>query len=165
MAAGHWSADWAIVGGTHFEVMSSTIDAAAAQRYLSTVTVGAMQDLGYVVNYAQADLDGILTVDDYQAVRTDAPVSSDGMAYVVSVDAGEDEAGLVFGARPANVTFKSGAKPELTGRLRGLTWIDANGNGRKERTEKRLNCTLFLDLDRDRVWDSGEPKLRIRTGA
>ena len=83
----------------------------------------------------------------------------------VTLVAGETQSGLDFGVKQASLTFPAGPQPIITGTLSGLAFIDLNGNGRRDRTDKILKCTLFFDLDRDGVLDSNEPRIKLTTGS
>jgi hypothetical protein len=71
----HWSSSWAAVNDQIFDVMSAQLSQNETGRFISTVTVGAINDLGYQVNYSQADLDWPSTKDKYPTLRSDAPVT------------------------------------------------------------------------------------------
>jgi hypothetical protein len=145
--------------------MSAQLSQNETGRFISTVTVGAINDLGYQVNYSQADLDWPSTKDKYPTLRSDAPVGVDGKSYTVTVAADEIQSGLDFGVKLASMTFPSGPKPAIEGTISGISFIDANRNGRKDRGEAILKCTIFFDLDRDGVLDSNEPRIKIKTGS
>jgi hypothetical protein len=163
--APHWASSWAISNDVHFEVMNAFVSSTQRERYISTITVGAMHDLGYAVDYSQADLEGIITAGEYEAVRTDVARTSDGRGYVVTVTAEGAEARLDFGTRAGNVTFPAGPEPKPVGTISGLAFIDANGNRRKDRNEKNLRCTIFFDSDKDGVLDAGEPRIKLRASS
>jgi len=118
-AGSHWASSWAAVNDSVFDVMASYLSQNVGGRFISTVTVAAMQDLGYQVNYSQGDLDWPSTKDKYAALRKDAPVSPDGQSFTVTLAAGQVQAGLDFGVKGASVTFPSGPKPVLKGTLSG----------------------------------------------
>jgi hypothetical protein len=160
----HWANSWAAVNGI-FDVMASKLDANETGRFISTVTVGAIADLGYEVNFAQADLDWAATKGKYREMRHDAPVGVDGKSYLVTIDGDEAEAGLDFGIKGAAVNFPTGPKPVITGTLSGVAFVDLNHNGRKDRGDKNLVCTIFFDVDKDGVLDATEPRIKIKTGS
>jgi Tol biopolymer transport system component len=160
----HWASSWAIAGH-EYEVMSPVLDNTLGLRHLSPVTVGAIQDLGYRVNYGQADFTGAMFVDDYLSLRRGASVSADSSGYSVTIGPGRMEGGLDFGVRPASVTFPFGPKPTLMGTISGLAFIDTNGNRRKDKNEKNLRCTIFFDSDKDGVLDAGEPRIKLRSSS
>ncbi|HEV8290964.1 MAG TPA: SdrD B-like domain-containing protein, partial [Tepidisphaeraceae bacterium] len=57
-AAGtHWASSWAAVNDQVFDVMASKLSQNETGRFISTVTIAAMADLGYQVNFSQGDLD------------------------------------------------------------------------------------------------------------
>jgi len=161
----HWASSWAAVNDEVFDVMAAHLSQSQIGRFISTVTVGAMADLGYQVNYSQAELDWPSTKDKYPALRPDAPVGEDGRSYTVNVAAGETQSGLSFGVNEGPASFPWGPKPVITGNLSGSAFIDANGNGRRDRGEKNLVCTLFFDADKDGVLDSNEPRIKIKLGS
>jgi hypothetical protein len=161
----HWASSWAAVNDQVFDVMAWKLESTQTERFISIVTVGAIADLGYQVNFAQADLDWPSTKDKYPALRTDAPIGADGKSYTVTVAAGETQGGLDFGVKLSSVTFPSGPKPIITGTLSGSAFIDLNRNGRRERSEKNLTCTIFFDMDRDGVLDASEPRIKITSGS
>src|SRR5204862_2285831 len=107
----HWASSWAAVNDQIFDVMAAHLSLSQIGRFISTVTVGAMQDLGYQVNYSQADLDWPSTKDKYPALRTDPPIGADAKSYTVTIAAGQTEAGLDFGVNQGPVRFPWGAKP------------------------------------------------------
>src|SRR2546423_11119984 len=111
-------------------------------RFVSTITVAAMQDLGYQVNYAQGDLDWPSTTDNYSILRKDAPIAADGKSYTLTIAPGQVGGGLDFGVKLASATFPSGPKPALMGKLSGSAFIDLNRNRRRDRAEKNLTCTI-----------------------
>jgi len=163
-AGSHWAASWAAVNGI-YDVMASKLDANETGRFISTVSVAAIADLGYQVNFAQADFDWPSTVGKYPAMRRDAPLGADSTSYTVTIGSGPIEAGLDFGIKGASVKFPTGPKPVIMGTLSGLAFIDLNNNGRKDRTEKNLACTIFFDMDKDGVLDAEEPRIKIKTGS
>ena len=161
----HWATAWAAPNANFFDIMASYISQDVVGRYVSTVTVGAMQDLGYQVNYAEGDLDWFYTEGKYLMLRKSAPVSADGKSYPVTVLAGQVQGGLDFGVKLKSVTFPTGPKPPVNGTISGISFIDTNRNGRKDRGEAVLKCTIFFDLDHDGVLDSNEPRIKIKSGA
>jgi len=161
----HWASSWAAVNDQIFDVMAAHLSMSQIGRFISTVTVGAMQDLGYQVNYSQADLDWPSTKDKYPALRSDLPVGADSKSYTVNVATGQTQSGLDFGVNLGPVSFPWGPKPVITGTLSGSAFIDLNGDGRRNRNEKNLNCTLFFDVDGDGVLDANEPKIKIKLGS
>jgi len=161
----HWASSWAAVNDEIFDVMAAKLSQNQIGRFISTVTVGALQDLGYQVNYSQADLNWPSTKDKYAAPRTDAPLGADAKSYRVALAAGQAETGLDFGVNQGPVSFPWGPKPVVMGTLSGKAFIDLNANGRRDRGEKNLLCTLFFDVDRDGVLDSNEPKIKIKLGS
>jgi hypothetical protein len=159
----HWADSWAAVNDQFFDIMSSELNQNVAGRFISTVTVGAIHDLGYEVDYTQADLDWPSTKDKYPARREDAPLGADGKSYTVTVDATEIEGGLDFGVKIASMVFPHGPKPVITGTISGLAFIDVNRNGRRDRKDTNLKCTIFFDMDRDGVLDKNEPRIKLTT--
>ena len=143
-AGSHWASSWAERNSSS-DIMVSTI--AISNLFISTVTVGAIADLGYQVNFSQADLNWPATKNKYHALRQDAPVGDDGSSFVVTLAAGQSETGLDFGIKKASKTFPAGPKPVIAGTLSGVAFIDANKNGRRDGNEKYLPCTIFLDFE------------------
>lgn len=163
-AGEHWASSWAGANNS-YDVMVAKLEPDLGARFISAVTVAAIADLGYQVNFSQADLDWPSTKEKYHALRQDPPLGADSRSYVVTLEAGQSENGLDFGIRQASAKFPAGPKPAIVGTLSGIAFIDANHNGRKDRNEKFLACTIFFDFDKDGVLDSDEPRIRIKTGA
>jgi len=164
-AGAHWASSFAAVNDQVFDIMASKLTQNATGRFISTVTIAAIADLGYQVNFAQADLDWPATQNKYAPMRKDAPAAADGKSYSVTLADNGTEVSLDFGIKSASVTFPTGPKPQLMGTLSGLAFIDLNKNGRKDRTEKNLTCTIFFDMDKDGVLDASEPRIKIKTGS
>ena len=91
--------------------MASKLSQNETGRFISTVTIGAINDLGYQVNYSQADLDWPSTKDKYPALRKDLPLGADAKSYTVNIAAGETQSGLDFGVKQASLTFPAGPQP------------------------------------------------------
>ena len=160
-AGAHWASSWAGANGS-YDIMVAKLEQNISARFISTVTVGAIADLGYEVNFSQADLDWPATNEKYHPLRQDPPVGADHQSYVVTLGAGESASGVDFGIRQASKEFPVGPKPAIVGTLSGISFIDANKNGRKDQNEKFLPCTIFFDFDKDGVLDSNEPRIKIK---
>ncbi len=141
----HWGAMVGAEGGGMPEVMLPNFHSSAA---LSTVTIGAMQDLGYQVNYAQADFGWAGTYAKYETMRSSFPIGADKKSYAVNLIGGAIEGGLDFGVKPAAVSFAAGPVPLVPkGSLQGVAFLDGNRNGRFEKYESTERGSLTLSLE------------------
>jgi hypothetical protein len=161
----HWASSWAATNDDYFEIMSAYFHRFLKAKFISPITVASMQDLGYKVNYAESDLDGLVTKDKYFVLRKNAPVGADANSYAVTIAPGRMQGGLDFGVKLKSATFPTGPKPLIEGSISGIAFIDTNRNGRKDRGEAVLKCTIFFDLDGDHVLDSNEPRIKLKTGS
>ena len=74
-----------------------------------------------------------------------------GRGHMVTVEPGQSIDGLHFGNRPVLDTAT----------VMGLKWLDANGNGIRERNEPAMaGVVIFADLNENQTLDEGEPQTK-----